>query len=81
MLDKHHQFEEAASALEKRGGKRYIEETARGVSQHVVELGSSVLRWPLHYAGEVPPEISKRSKVRYESIFYDVNDTQVGDDS
>ena len=85
MLDKHHQFEEAASALEKRGGRRYIEKTARGVSQHVVELGSSVLRWPLHYAEEAPPEIPKPSrepsKVRYESLFYNVNDTQVGDDS
>ena len=80
MLAKHHQFEVAASALMEKGGQRRIEKTPRG-SQHVVEMGSSVLRWPLHYAGQAPPDTPKSSNVRYESLFYKVNDTQVGDDS
>jgi len=69
MLAKHHEFERAASALQAAGGRRYIEKTPRGVDQHVVELRSAVIRWPLHYGGEATPQVAKPQKVRYESLF------------
>ena len=78
MLDKHHEFERAAAALQAAGGRRYIETTPRGVDQHVVELRCAVLRWPLHYGGEATPQVAKPkpNKVRYESLFYQVDDTR-----
>jgi len=83
MLDKHSEFERAASALQAEGGRRYIEKTPQGVDQHVVEFRSAVLRWPLHYAGEATPQVAKAkpNKVRYESLFYHVDDTHTREGS
>lgn len=62
MLAKHQEFETAASVLQKKGASRHVETTPGGITQHVVELNTSLLRWPTHYAGTALP------KVRYESI-------------
>ena len=63
-VQKHMEFEALAKSLIKiKDAQRHIK-TIRGIPQHVVETGSSILRWPVHYAGDTPP----LQKVRFEGL-------------
>ena len=58
-LLKHKEFEAVAARMQ--GARRSIVKTPRGVRQHLVEAGTAVLRWPVHYGAGSP-------KVRYERL-------------